>query len=335
MKASLVRKTFICLLLAVMTILLLQNCVFAKSEDVQMLKKGEKEYLIYISDLLNEKFEFAFSNKADEVESNLAFADSAVDSAENGNNIAYIDETIYNSYFEGKTETFLWVKQNTEYKVKAEKVTLTDALLESDIESLNNVTKVIPVKFGELNLPTETVDGVKVTRKMGTINIENNEQTTYSYKMVKVEKDSAEASFIKSVEKMNEVDSKDMFTKLATYSEFKEIYTKLQPAISDKEWKDVEENVIKQPTTSKNGEQYLVWIKAENQDQTTTDVQIMTCNDEYTPQYETKEVVKKTTTKTPVTGESLTLYVIAAILVVLIALVIVLKIKNNKKNNNA
>ena len=58
-------------------------------------------------------------NKKDEIEANLNFYDSAVDASENGNNIAYVDENIYNTYFDGKAETFLWIKGT---EIKAEKI---------------------------------------------------------------------------------------------------------------------------------------------------------------------------------------------------------------------
>lgn len=89
-----------------MIITLLQGFSFAKSESTQMIKKGEKEYIIYISNLLNSKFEFAFANKKDEIEANLNFYDSAVDASENGNNIAYVDENIYNTYLMEKLKLF-------------------------------------------------------------------------------------------------------------------------------------------------------------------------------------------------------------------------------------
>ena len=60
----------------------------------------------------------------------------------------------------------------------------------------------------------------------------------------------------------------------------------------------------------------------------------MTCHDEYTPEYESKKVIEKEVTKMPITGESLALYITAAVLIVLIAIVIVIKLKNDKLNKN-
>ena len=327
MKKSLAQKVMLFLAVTIITITLLQSFSLAKSENVQMIKKSEKEYIIYVSNLIGSEFEFSFANKKDESKENLVFTNSALDQEDNGNNIAYIDETIYNNYFDGKKETYLWVKQGTEYKVEAEKINLKDALTEEDIQELNNATKKIPVKFGELNLPAETVDGVKITRRMGTINIEDNSETEYSYKMLKSTEESKVEELINLANEMNKLDEKNTYDKLSIYGQFKSLYEELKPSDG---WNVAENNVIKQPQESKKGEQYLVWIKNEQ----TTDVQIMTCNDDYTPEYEDKKIINKVITKLPITGESLALYITAAILIVLIVTVAILKVKNNKSNKN-
>lgn len=327
MKKSLAQKVMLFLAVTIITITLLQSFSLAKSENVQMIKKSEKEYIIYVSNLIGSEFEFSFANKKDESKENLVFTNSALDQEDNGNNIAYIDETIYNNYFDGKKETYLWVKQGTEYKVEAEKINLKDALTEEDIQELNNATKKIPVKFGELNLPAETVDGVKITRRMGTINIEDNSETEYSYKMLKSTEESKVEELINLSNEMNKLDEKNTYDKLSIYGQFKSLYEELKPSDG---WNVAENNVIKQPQESKKGEQYLVWIKNEQ----TTDVQIMTCNDDYTPEYENKKIINKVITKLPITGESLALYITAAILIVLIVTVAILKVKNNKSNKN-
>lgn len=327
MKKSLAQKVMLFLAVTIITITLLQSFSLAKSENVQMIKKSEKEYIIYVSNLIGSEFEFSFANKKDESKENLVFTNSALDQEDNGNNIAYIDETIYNNYFDGKKETYLWVKQGTEYKVEAEKINLKDALTEEDIQELNNATKKIPVKFGELNLPAETVDGVKITRRMGTINIEDNSETEYSYKMLKSTEESKVEELINLANEMNKLDEKNTYDKLSIYGQFKSLYEELKPSDG---WNVAENNVIKQPQESKKGEQYLVWIKNEQ----TTDVQIMTCNDDYTPEYENKKIINKVITKLPITGESLALYITATILIVLIVTVAILKVKNNKSNKN-
>lgn len=324
---NLTQKAILFLILTFLLLILLQNFSLASSENIQMIKKGEKQYIIYVSNLLNQEFQFAFANKADEAEENLMFINSAVDQAENGNNIAYIDETLFNTYFDEKADTFLWVKQENDYKVEAEKITLEKAITEELIQNLNNVTKKIPVKFGELNLPAETVEGVKITRKLGTINIDDESETEYSYNMLKSVEESKVEKLINLAETINNLQEKNIYEKLYIYNQFNELYTELIPSDN---WQIAENNTIMQPQDSKKGEKYLVWIKGDN----VIDLQIMTCNDEYTPEYEKQEVVNKVVTKLPITGESLVLYIVAAVLVIAIITMVIVKVKKNKTNNN-
>lgn len=322
MNKALIKKLMLSILLIIVIITLLQNFSLAKSENIQILKKSEKEYIIYIQNLLNNKFKFAFANQKDENESNLKFYDSALDTPENGNNIAYIDEDIYNTYFNGKAETFLWI-DGTE--VKAEKIDLLDALTEEIIQEFNNITKKIPVKFGQLHLVPEIVNEVKITRSMGTINFEDSSQAQYSYKILKVTSGSKEEELINLAIEMNKLENKNIYDKLLVYSKFKKVYEEVKPKNG---WEAVENNTIKQPQDSKKGEQYLVWI----QNGQVVDLQIMTCDAKYTPEYETKKIIEKEVTKLPVTGESIALYVTSAILIILIATFTIIKFKSGKSN---
>ena len=311
MKKALNKKIMLITVLTITLITLFQSFSFAKSESTQMIKKGEKEYIIYISNLLNSKFEFAFANKKDEIESNLKFYDSAVDSSENGNNIAYVDENIYNTYFDGKAETFLWVKGT---EIKAEKIELSNALTEENIQDLNKVTKKIAIKIGNETKTEKNEEGTEVTYTKGTIIIDDNSETKYTYNMVPVKAGTDEEKLADLANKMNNLTDK-------------KLYEKLIPAEG---WKDVESKTIKQPQESKKGDKYLVWLKADN----TIDLQIMTSSEEYKENEKTENVIVKEVTKMPVTGESLVLYIVAAVLLVLIVTIVILKVRNKNSDKN-
>ncbi len=353
MKKALTKKAMFCMIIITMMFSLLQGISLATDSNVehtQMIKKSDSEYIIYVSYenesdelvFLNEKFEFAFSNEAEvEDKSTLVFEESALDKTENGNHIAYVDSELYSQYFEGKENTYLWVKQNEDYKLEAEKIDLTNSLTEEKIQELNNITKMIKVTVGEKTLPTETIDEVKVNHKIGTLKID--EQTgTYSHKMVKATEGTDAKKLIDLAEKLNKVDEENMFNKLSIYNEFKALYNKLKPEVNDEKWTEVENYTIEQPQNSKTGEQYLVWLKHENEEETNTrttdntviDVQIMTCVDEYIPEYEKQEIIIKETTKLPITGDDITLFVIAGVIIVLIVIVTVLKLKNTKNGKH-
>lgn len=330
MKKNLKGKKTLCLLLAVITILILQGFSYAQSENLQIIKKGE-EYMLYVSELLNENFEFAFSNDATIEKDKLVFHNSALDSTENGNHIAYVDSELYTQYFKNQENTFLWAKQRETYKVEAKKVNLNSALAETDIEALNLVTKAITVEAGKKELPVKNKDGVKVTSQIGTINITDSKIATYSYKIVKAT-DANSKELIRIAKEMDKLDSnKNIFEQLSTYREFQDVYSRIMPKATSKEWTKVKDFTIEQPEDSKKNDQYLVWIKKEEAGkEPVIDVQIMTCDNDYTPNYEKQDVVIKETTKLPITGDNIILFVIAGVILALIIAIIVLKLKNKK-----
>jgi len=343
MKKALITKVIFCLLLMTMIITVLSGITFANNanlEKVQIIKKSEDKYIIYVSYenesnelvLLNEKFEFAFSNQENVTDkTTLEFKDSALDKEDNGHNIAYIETDLYTKYFQDKEDTYIWVKKESDYILEAEKIDLKKSITEEEIQTLNNLTKTIEVTVGEKILPTEDDNGVKVNRKVGTLVIK--EQTgKYSYEIVKASEGTDAAKLIELAKNLNAVEQENIFNKLAAYNEFKEIYNKLKPELDDKYWEEVKDYTVEQPQNSKTGEQYLVWLKHETDNGTKIDVQIMTCVDEYIQEYEKQEVVIKETTKLPITGDNIILFVIAGVILALIIIVLVLKLKNKKEN---
>ena len=325
MKKTIVSKIALCLGIFIMTIVLLQGFSFAQSENIQMIKKSNEEYMIYVEELLEQEFQFAFSNN--ENKDNLKFYDSAFDKTENGNHIVYIDSEIYNQNFKDKKDVYLWIKQGDVYKMEAQKINLENAISEEDIVSLNQLTKKISVDIGNKDLPVETKDGVTQNVRIGTINITDDKAEKYYYQIVKVVEDTDTAKMTELVYKLNSLEGKNMYEKLSVYSEFKQIYSKIAPKLNEENWwLEVQDYTIEQPADSKKGDKYIVWIK----DNSKIDFQIMNCDDDYTPEFENKKMVVKEVTKLPVTGASIALFVALGIILVLIVLVIVVK-KNNRK----
>lgn len=338
MKKAFTKKATLCILTIIMVITMLQGISFAETAnkpqepEVQIIQRSNTEYLVYVPGLLNEKFEFAFSKSANTKKEDLVFTQSAIDKTENGNSIAYIEDATYVQNVE-KAKTFLWVKQNETYKVQAQEINLAKALTESKIAELNLITKKIKVKVGEKQLPETTIDGVKITGKIGTLNITDSETAKYTYKIVKSTKGSDTEKFITIVNKMNQLDNgKNIVEQLAIYNQFKVAYENAMPEVNGKNWAEVKEFTIEQPQDLKKGDQYLVWIqKTEGNNAPVIDVQIMDCNDEYKEIREEQEVVVKQTSKLPITGDNIILFVIAGVILVLIIAVIALKLKNKKE----
>lgn len=324
MKKTIVSKVTLCFAIFIMTIALLQGFSFAKSENIQMIKKNNEEYMIYIEELLEQEFQFAFSNEVNN--ENLKFYDSATDKAENGNHIAYIDSTIYNQNFKNQKNVYLWIKQGDVYKIKAQKIDLNDAISEEEIQSLNQLTKKIAVEIGSKDLPSETQNGVTQNVKIGTINITDIKSEKYYYQIVKVVNDTDTSKIIELVSKLNNLNGKNIYEKLSAYNELKQTYSKIAPNLDEKNWwNEVKDYTIEQPTDSKKGDKYIVWIK----DSSKIDFQIMECDDDYSQEFQNKKTVVKEVTKLPVTGASIALFVTLGIILILIIAVIFYK--NNKK----
>lgn len=326
MKRNVVNKITLSSLIFAAMICLLQGFSFAQSENIQMIKKNNEEYIIYIDELLNEDFQFAFSDTSSK--SSLAFYDSAMDQAENGNHIAYIDSDIYNNILKDKDKIYLWIKQGDIYLVEAQEINLDDALSEEDIEFLNNSTKSISVEIGNKKLPTKFIDEVEQNVEIGTINIIDNKNEKYYYQIVKIVEDTDVERFVELSEEINNIESKNTFEKLCVYSEFKNIYSKIAPNLDEKDWwLEVNDYTIEQPTESKKGEKYIVWIK----DSSKIDFQIMTCDNDYIPEYQDREFISLEVTKLPVTGASISLFIVLAIVVISIIAVIMIKKKNKNE----
>lgn len=330
MKKAFLKKMMVCIIFLMVLITLLQVNSLAKSEEIQIIKlKNKNEYILYISGLAEEKFEFAFSNNSNVDDESLAYMDSAKDE-ENGNNIAYIDENMYNTYFKDKDETYLFVKkENTE--AKTVKIELSSALSEEDIQDLNQITKKINIEIGKKELPTETnKDGVKINHTIGTIKITDDKESSYMYKLVKITAGSNTEKLAQLIKDLNSSSERSMIEKLSLYNNFKELYTSLKPSENDKNWQKVENYTIEQPEDSKKGDQYLVWIQKDSKEGTIIDLQVMNCSDEYTPSYEDKDIVIKQTSKLPITYDNVILFIIAGILLVAIIAIVILKVKNKK-----
>ncbi len=321
------KKAIACVLLASMLLVMLQSISFAKSEKVQMIKKGENEYILYVADLLNTEFEFAFSNNSNEDKANLKFQNSAKDSLDIGNNIAYVDNALYEEYFKNKENTYLWIKDESDYQLEAKKIDLSDSLTEDEVKKCNNITKTINAKVGEKELPQENVDGVKITRRINTLIIEDSKLKNLQYSIVKSKPDTDFAKLIELANKLNELKDDNMLNKISTYKQFYSMYEKLMPTT----WMNVENSTILQPNDSKENDQYVVFLKAQDENgKTITDLQILTCTNAYSAEFENQKIVKKEVSKMPVTGDSYILIIIAGILVLLIAIFGILKIKNKK-----
>ena len=294
------------------------------NENMQIIKKSGTEYLIYISEHMDSQFEFAFSNDQGADKETLGYKSSILDSTSEKNNVAYIDNSLYTTYFSGKT--YFWARDlSGKYFAEKVEIDLSKAIEESNVNLINNLTKIIKVDTKNTITTSEVVNEVKVTKTVGKVDVLE-EGTTY-YQLVKLPASEDYNEFMKTAEKIaNDKIENNMYAKLKVANKFSNYYNRLVPDIDDANWIKVNNNTILQPEESHNGEQYILWLKTENNRENKIDVQFLTCFEDYKPEV----ISEKITTKLPVTYDNPILFIILSVLVVAFVVVLILRNKSEK-----
>ena len=307
-------------------LLSIATSVFATNEEIQIVKKSDNEYMIYLKECLSNDFKFAFSNDKTSDSSNLIYQNAARDTNDsNGNYIAYIDSDLFNAYF--SKNTYLWVKTNEgKTIVSAILVDLNSAITENEIQEVNTLTKRISVDTTQVYEKTEeNVDGVKVTKTVGKIVVK--ESGNNEYQLIKVQESGDIAEFAKLITQISDGKvENNYYTKLELAKELSGLYNKLIPVLNDKNWKTVENNEILQPEDAKENDKYIVWLKNKN-GEIKRDAQLLTSFEDYKPEIITEKVVSKL----PVTADDPTLFILLGVLIVITIMVIIAKIVISKK----
>lgn len=321
-------KLAVAFILCLLTTICMHTLVFAANENVQILEKSETEYLIYLSGHLKQEFEFAFTNDKSEDKETLTYQAAALDSDKtDANYIAYVDSNLFHTYF--SETTYLWARtMDGQYIAEGVQIDLTKAIKEEDLNTVNNATKVIAVDTTNTIVTTEMIDDVKTTKTVGKVDVL--ESGKVKYQLIRVQDGTMYKELIELAEKISNNQVKNnMYSKLEIANQYITLYNQLKPEENSQYWIEVTDKVIEQPLDSKNGEQYILWLKAENGAETKIDIQYLTCFEEYKYEKITEEIV----TKLPVTYDSIALLVVFAILIVALVAVIVLRNRALKKEN--
>lgn len=324
------RSTLKLMVAILVFILLLANTtsiLATNDETMQILKKADKEYMIYLKNHLGVSFEFAFSNDKNANKETLGYKNAATDTAEAGANyIAYIDEDLYNTYF--TQPTYLWARTlGGNYFIEGIEVKIAEALTDNEVDLANHITKTIAVDTTQtFDKPAEMIEGVKTTKTVGKVTVQ--EEGTTDYQLIKVPKNGSYYEFMKLAEKIanNKIEN-NIYAELEVAKEFSKLYQELMPEVNNANWVTVENNEILQPEEAKEGEQYILWLKNKQGNDVKLDAQFLTCFEDYKPEVISEKVV----TKLPVTADDPTLFIILAILIVALVVVGIVKITAGKK----
>lgn len=332
-KNKMKKSVKIIIMLGIMCLILLAtNAVFASTKSI--IVKASNSDLIYNSDVMDDEFTFAFA-KTNSKEG-LIFFSSAKDSTEdNAKNVAYVDDTT-KGYLEDNKEGYLFVRNtNGDYVIEGEKIVLDNSI---DKDLVETTTKRISVDLSKSTTSQETIDGVLTSVTKGKVVITDDDKNNYSYMLVAVTDGSQYENLMKLADKISnteEMEKLSFVEKLQLTGEFYELYKKLVPETNDSSWEAVNEMEILQPENSKNGDQYIVFIKSEKDNDIVIDAQFMTCFDKYSPLYEKEQVTVKETTKLPVTYDfTITLIGILAIIIIAIVVILFVVKRLNKKEAN-
>lgn len=321
-------------IIALIFFAIIQKPVKANETGNIILKKSEKEFLIYYENVCNEEFEFAFSlTNNDSEEQNLKYTKSAKDQlSEDSLNVAYINEIIYDEFFKEREEAYIWIRNNNdEVIVKAQKVNLKNYLSEEMVEAVNLTTKRIQIDSTKKNEKNEIINGVDTTVTTGKIVITDDKDSEYYYQMYKVTDENSDlAKLFNLADKINNGIS-GTYNQIKATKDFFDLYTKLKPENEDSAWKKVENMEIMQPQDSQNNDKYIVWLKQENGDTITIDSKFLISTRAYDEKWVPEQIVVKETVKLPVTYDSIALFIVLGLILVGIAILIILRKKSNKK----
>lgn len=331
MKKKLLSKIIFTLLITIAVIAINSN-VLATNENITILQKTAEEYVIYLNSSLDKEFEFAYANEELNSDETLDYIKCAKDSSE-GACIAYIDANLYEKFFKDAETTYLWAKSGENYLAKGIKLDLKDVVTEEIAQFADNTTKRISVKTDGKDVVTNVQDGIKYTTTTGKIEITDNEKAEYYYVMTNVTTSEEYSKLMELAEKINKSEALNTAERLNTIKEFYDLYSKLLSEVNDDSWTKVENMQIAQPKESKTGDQYIVWIKQETASGEVNDIQLMTCYQDEDKEFIQEEQVIKTTSKLPITYDSIALFVVLAVAVVLFVVLIVVRNKNKKDSN--
>lgn len=333
--------------LLIITLMLLPIfCLQTEAETIIhekiVLKKSEEEFLIYYKDICNKEFEFAISTNPSESEANLVFTKSGLDQQnENSLNVAYVDKDIYDTYFKNNNnKAYLWiVDENDNLVVVADPVNLTEALNDEKIDLVNKTTIVnnktdrIEVDTTKTHETKQVIDGVDTTITTGKIVIKGKDKAKYSYELVKVSDNNANAKELFNTAEALKEETNNTYKNLSLTKKFYDLYNELMPDAKD--WTQVENLEILQPDNTVEGDKYIVYIKEETSKGSTVDVKFLTCVYKEDKGVNQEEKTITETVKLPVTFDSgIILFIILGIIVLALVIFGMFRLRTNKKDEN-
>ena len=293
--------------------------VLGANENLQIVQTNEERYIIYIKDIADTKFEFAITQNPEEID--IDFQQSEIDGE--GNQVVFITKEKYNEIKE--KENYLFIRKDGEIVIEGQNLDFSEMFTTKQMQEVEQTTKRIITEVKSDIIETdEDVDGVKVKVTVGGLKIIGNEDSTYYYSSTKLP--SEQYSKLKELaDRINqEYEKIDMYSRIELAKQFYDLYESLG---QEQNWQEVKDYTVMQPSDAKKDEQYIVYLKEVDANQNEKiDVKFMTSyreeNEEKIPGRTETKIVKETA-KLPITGDSMILFVIVAVILAVAILVFI------------
>ena len=339
MKSFKAKLTILLIAMLVVTMLVPFSSVAAAEGDLQVQLIGTDDdndgtvdnIVVYVEGLENEAFDYALAGE-NATEGDKTWIKSVLDnSGTEANQVAVIaagDLTEDNNY--------LYIRENdgTERNVQ---LNISNIFTKNDMYLVETTTKrVLTEEAKDLDSRVETVDGITYTYTVGGLKITDDQNAEYSYVMVKLPAEGYSQLQELADELNSNYESKTMYSKIEFANEFYNQYnTLIENADNDNSWQAVENMQILQPEDYGQQEHYVVLLKKVAEDGTTTyDAKFMRTYYEGIEEVEParlEQVSHQETSKLPITGDSIVIFVVLAALVIIAIVVFIRMKKLNKK----
>lgn len=297
----------------------------AENENLQIIKTAEGKYIIYAKGVTSE-FKYGLSATEIDPEDELAVSggsNSVLDNQEESH-VAIVTEA--------DNDKYIYIK--TAEETVTTKLNLDKAFTQENMNEVKTTTERISTTHkADMSKRVEMVEGTERTVTTGGLEI--NKEGTYEYAITKVPA-KGEASneyrelidLAKILENRNgEYDKLSKYERLETEKRFYDLYNEVK---ENQEWLPVEEMKVLQPEGSQAGDEYIVFLKEvdEEGNAKTVDAKFMIAareEDKGVAVTESQRAVKETA-KLPITGDSLILFAILAV-IILVAIVVFIRMK--------
>lgn len=326
MKSLKAKLVVLLITMLLFTMLVPFSRVSAANEGVQLIQTTDGNIVVYVDGLEKTEFDYALSDKADATEMELNYINSVTD--DEGNQVALITTEDLAEYL------YIRKSDNTVTTIQLN-VDVNTMFTQDKMALVENTTKRIATEEDEnLSSREEVRDGITYTYTVGGLKITDDQNATYSYVMVNTSSNEDYNELQNLANGLND-NSKSMYEKIEIANDF---YNKYNELISDADvensWQEVKDMKIIQNEDYENEEHYVVLLKKVAEDGTTYDAKFMTTDNRGTEEIipaSTQEVQTQETSKLPITGDSIVLFVLLAALVIVAVVVFIRMKKLNKK----